>query len=320
VTACEQSTTIRLVDQSPTPMPIAPLNIRKRSGASTVSRGANDDASGPTIPVRPYQGVRQELLAARTNENTASGVAPITISEKKEEGTIKKKKSLWFRRTPEEKEQKQQDNQTKSYTGGLQIPEAWQGLDDRIDKGSRVNPRKTKVSMPQHATTQSDDSNSTEFPMRNCGTASGKSDNTKERKGFFGLFGKKAKEDKGKRPMEIGCKKSLSTATEFQTDHWQLPTSVLRRSSLGTTSQKKLQALPCAVQKFTQIGSPASYISSQPVAFCASRSVVGRFVRIWFAYCEIGSALVSKMSTLTVILTLSMLGSTRTTVSMLQLF
>ncbi|KAF2655256.1 Pkinase-domain-containing protein [Lophiostoma macrostomum CBS 122681] len=197
----EQSITIRLVDQSPTPIPIAPLNIRKRSGASTVSRGAND---GDAVSVRPYQGVRQELLAARTNDTTASSAAPIGLSEKKEEGTIKKKKSLWFRRTPEEKEQQQQENLSKPYTGTLQIPEAWQGLDDRIDRGPRVSPRKARSALPQHAAKDSNDSNSTEFPMRNCGTASGKSENTKERKGFFGLFGKKTKDDKGKRPMEIG--------------------------------------------------------------------------------------------------------------------
>ena len=50
---------------------------------------------------------------------------------------VKKKKSLWFRRTAEEKdgEQDNKENQIKkqpSNAGLLQIPDAWQALDDRL--------------------------------------------------------------------------------------------------------------------------------------------------------------------------------------------
>lgn len=211
----EQSNTIRLVDQSPTPIPIAPLNIRKRSGASSVSRRANEGLTGS---VRPYQGVRQELLAARTNEKQPDD-APVATSEiKKEEGTIKKKKSLWFRRALEEKEEKpraqQQENQSKAYTERRHIPEAWQGLDDRINRGTAADSRKVKATatVSQHGTKRSHESNSTEFPIRNCGTALGRSEAGKERKGFFGLFAKRIKEDKIKGPLEIGSSNFSSSS------------------------------------------------------------------------------------------------------------
>lgn len=207
----QQATTIRLVDRSPTP--IAPLNIRKRSGASTASREANEDRTvpwpgpAPQPTVRSYQGVQNELLAARTTENSRSSGTPIGTTDK-HDGAIKKKKSSWFRRNLEEKE-RQQENQLKPTIGRLQIPEAWQGLDDRIEKPTPVSPSKAGQVISQQSTKQSGGSTSSEFPMRNCATAASKSDSNRERKGFFGLFGKKPKEDKGKRPMELGCEYSF---------------------------------------------------------------------------------------------------------------
>ncbi|KAF2116737.1 hypothetical protein BDV96DRAFT_34142 [Lophiotrema nucula] len=202
--AVTDHTTIRLVDQSPTPIPIAPLNIRKRSGASTLSRTTSaNEAPTAHQPVRSYQGVQNDLLAARTNESGPSNTTTLAVPDK--EPTIKKKKSSWFRRTPEEREQPQENQpqpQPKSTITRLQIPEQWQGLDDRMDRGAsssagangEVSKQMTKVS-----------DTSSEFPMRNRGVSAEKNEGGGGRKGFLGLFGKKPKEDKGKRPMEIGC-------------------------------------------------------------------------------------------------------------------
>jgi serine/threonine-protein kinase HSL1 (negative regulator of Swe1 kinase) len=200
--AMAEQQTIRIVDLSPTR--VAPLNIRKRSGASTNSKSTNEMTSVPwsgsvsTAVVWPYQ---EELLAARSTQ-------PPPATEK--EATIKKKKSLWFRRSAEEKDrgQEQKENQIKkksSNTGLLQIPDAWQGLDDRL----KNNATQATDTTTAHTTKQSDGSNESEFPMRNSSAPATKSD-AALRKGFFGLFGKKSKEDKGKRPMERGGKLALS--------------------------------------------------------------------------------------------------------------
>ncbi|KAF2796857.1 serine/threonine-protein kinase-like protein GIN4 [Melanomma pulvis-pyrius CBS 109.77] len=194
--AVTDHTTIRLVSGSPNL--IAPLNIRKRSGASTLSRGADDKPTVPwpgpvsNAPVRSYQTVQDNLLAVRTNENTILNSLPSVEPEKKE-STLKKKKSSWFRRTAEEKD-REQENQHKTAVGRLQIPEAWQSLDDRIKNDPPVS------AGPSLNTT----SNSSEFPIRNSSSAAGKNEVTGVRKGLFGLFGKKSKEDKGKRTMEFG--------------------------------------------------------------------------------------------------------------------
>lgn len=198
----EQLTTIRVVDRSPTP--IAPLNIRKRSGASTVSRPANDVSTGarpvPAAPatVRPFQEVKDDLMAARANESALS--EPL----EKKETTLKKKKSYWFRRNPEEKE-RQQILHHRPSTSRLEIPEAWQGLDDRFDKVPRATTTGTGIT--QHPSQQSHRSDSSEFPARHCVT---------QRKSFLGLFGKKQKDEKSKYPntLEIQrkCKPERSIA------------------------------------------------------------------------------------------------------------
>jgi hypothetical protein len=208
-----QPHTIRLVDNSPTP--IAPLNIRKRSGASTSSRsrGANDNLTvpwpGPTPQphVRSYLGVQNDLLAVRANTTRAPSAATAASDEK--DATLKKKKSSWFRRSTDGTEQKQ-ENLSKPANSRLQIPEAWRGLDDRIEKGPTVTSSKPDSALSQHPAKQSSDtSNNSEVPGRNTVSAASRVDSNKERKGFFGLFAKKVKEDKVKRTMEIGCEYNL---------------------------------------------------------------------------------------------------------------
>jgi serine/threonine-protein kinase HSL1 (negative regulator of Swe1 kinase) len=194
--------TIRVVDQSPTR--VAPLNIRKRSGASTNSKAANEGTCVPwpgpvpnTTTVRPYHQVQNDLLAARN-------VAQAPSLEKKEIA-IKKKKSLWFRRNNEERDGEQGDKENqvkkKASTGRLHIPETWQGLDDRLKNDV---PQPT-INVPMYTEKHSVLSHESEFPMRNSNAPATKGDGALL-KGFFGLFGKKSKDDKGKRPMELGGK------------------------------------------------------------------------------------------------------------------
>jgi serine/threonine-protein kinase HSL1 (negative regulator of Swe1 kinase) len=205
--AVTEQQSIRLVDRSPTH--VAPLNIRKRSSASTSLRDAND---GPSVPwpgpsfdakVRPYQEVQNDLLAARTKD--------VVAMPEKKETMVKKKKSFWFRRHTEEdkldQENKENHIKKKASTPLLQIPEAWQGLDDRIKHEPPIvgaNP-----GGPKHIIKQSDGSSRSEFPMRSSSASAPKGDNA-AKKAFFALFGRKAKEDKGKRPMELGSKFSTS--------------------------------------------------------------------------------------------------------------
>ncbi|KAF2465924.1 Pkinase-domain-containing protein [Lindgomyces ingoldianus] len=187
--AMTEQQTIRVVENSPTS--IAPLNIRKRSGAR----------SNP--PPRTYQSVHNELLATRPNDGGPSRTVTPAVSEKKE-ATITKKKSSWFRRTTEEKE-RLSENQPRPETGArLMIPEAWQSLDDRI-KPEHPASKMASGAFPglaKHTSKQS--GASSEFPMRNRNSTIAKGEGTGGRKGFLGLFGKKAKEDKGKKLMELG--------------------------------------------------------------------------------------------------------------------
>ncbi|KAL1644514.1 serine/threonine-protein kinase gin4 [Didymella pomorum] len=200
--------TIRVVD--PSPHRIAPLNIRKRSGASLSSKYASDVPTavpwpGPSAQnsVRSYHDVQKDLLAAR---------APIVTPPVPEKAPmVKKKKSLWFRRTTEDKEPQDKNEpqiKPKKSIALLQIPEAWQGLDDRI-KNVPSPTLNTHNESLKHASKQSDASNASEFPMRSTAPAAAKSDSA-PRKGLLSFFGKK-KEEKAKSPMELDLNYSSSS-------------------------------------------------------------------------------------------------------------
>jgi hypothetical protein len=189
----EQQQTIRLVDGSPTR--VAPLNIRKRSGSSLKTNATQEMSAVPTI--RPYHDGQSNYQAPRTND-----AAPVF---EKQNMVLKKKTSLWFRRNTggQERDQENKGNQVKKKQSNtlLQIPEAWQGLDDRIktDRAPFTNADHTK-----HDQKRSDGSSGSEFPMRNSSFAAAKSDSV--RKGIFSFFGKKSKDRKSKKPMELGGK------------------------------------------------------------------------------------------------------------------
>lgn len=202
--AVTDSTTIRLVDQSPTR--IAPLTIRKKSGKSASGRSEDGSAmaarsASAVNETTPSRAVEAIVLSSQATQAMVS-VSPAEAVEKKE-AIIKKKRSLWFRRAQEEKD-RSQDNQLKPGASRLQIPEAWQDLDDRIKPENRdVEP---VPAINDYATKHLHASASIEPHMRAHGTTANKGESGGTLKGLFGLFGKKAKEDKGKRPLELGGK------------------------------------------------------------------------------------------------------------------
>jgi serine/threonine-protein kinase HSL1 (negative regulator of Swe1 kinase) len=192
--------TIRVVE--PSPNHVAPLNIRKRSGASLYSKAMEDGVSvacsepGANGSVRSYRDVQNDLLAARTSNNA--------LPQENNNNTIKKKKSSWFRRNVEERDHSAEPPEAqirkKKSIGPLQIPEAWQSLDDRTKSPNQIS----GVEFTKHAAKQSMGSVASEFPMRSTEAAAAKNDGVL-RKGFFGLFGRK-KETKSRGSMELARK------------------------------------------------------------------------------------------------------------------
>ena len=201
-----EDSTIRIVEQSPAH--VAPLTIRKKSetGQSTKSETAALTIPWPgpmrhtSAPSR--QNAEAGILSARTNQAVPPIIVP-DVPEKKDQ-TIKKKKSSWFRRTPEEKDCPQEP-QSKLAAGHLHIPEAWQDLDDRLKNGpSKATGLNTEFS--KQAAKNHHDNPASEFPMRACGTTVGKSEGGGALKNFFNFFAKKGKDDKNKRSLELGGK------------------------------------------------------------------------------------------------------------------
>lgn len=204
-----EDSTIRIVEQSPAH--VAPLTIRKKSESG---KSTNSDTAALTIPwpgpirhtsAPSRQNAEPGILTSRTNQAVPNITAELL---EKKEPTIKKKKSSWFRRTPEERD-RPQEAQSKSIPEQLQIPDAWQDLDDRLKNG----PSKTTGLDPEYskqAAKNHDGSTTSEFPMRACGTTVGKSEGGGALKNFFNFFAKKPKDDKNKRSLELGGKFLLS--------------------------------------------------------------------------------------------------------------
>lgn len=148
--------------------------------------------------VCPFHDVQSDLLAARTTDAVPALEKPNTV--------IKKKKSSWFRRNTEEKDRDYEDveNQLKKKRSmGLpQIPGAWQALDDRIKTGASPLLDMT-MDMLSHDQKDSESSIASEFSVRHSSSAAARTDGAL-RKGLFGFLGKKTKEERAKKPMELG--------------------------------------------------------------------------------------------------------------------
>lgn len=130
--------TIRVVDpSSPSPVTVAPLNIRKRSGVSTASNrsmSSNEHtALGPPPATRKQSSLRgsrdvERAIAALPAPREDEVLQPSPALPAKEPGTIKKKKSFWFRSRADDKEE--------AAPAPAAIPAAWQSLDDRVTSRS----------------------------------------------------------------------------------------------------------------------------------------------------------------------------------------
>ncbi|KAF4537662.1 hypothetical protein BFW01_g11178 [Lasiodiplodia theobromae] len=217
--------TIRIVDASSpaaTGPHVQPLNIRKKSSGSTLAQAA---ASATPTPTRPYHVDsfspatpspvpplshkpsltieidqtpspfvhRDSLDAATQTTPLQTPVSASSTSTTAKDEKITKKRS-WFKRRVSDRDQTEQQN-PGDYARRPRIPEAWQGLDDRLD---RPKPRafSSYTKQDRKPSTGSTSSNS-EFPLR---------DSEKEkidklaglRKNLASLFGKRVPEKKSR--------------------------------------------------------------------------------------------------------------------------
>jgi serine/threonine-protein kinase HSL1, negative regulator of Swe1 kinase len=130
----ETSSTIRVVDQ-PSPTPVAPLNIRKRSGASTISRTQTNNVpsaaaittSLPTAPATRgvVAGTMKGALPSHQQRNLGH------IDGRDDQDGNKKKRTWFFGRKNRETKTDLEINHN--------IPAAWADLDDRMTKVPRMN-------------------------------------------------------------------------------------------------------------------------------------------------------------------------------------
>ncbi|KAL1619065.1 serine/threonine-protein kinase gin4 [Diplodia seriata] len=217
--------TIRIVDASSpaaTGPLIQPLNIRKKSSTSTLAQVA---ASGTPTPTRPYHldslnpatptpvhqlGHKPSLtieidqtaspFAHRDSLDVATQTTPLqtpvsasSTSTAAKEERITKKRS-WFKRRISERDPPEQQQQAGDYARRPRIPDAWQGLDDRLD---RPKPRAISYNKQDRNVPNGSASSHSEFPLRD--SEKEKSDKLAGlRKNLASLFGKKMPEKKGR--------------------------------------------------------------------------------------------------------------------------
>ncbi|KKY15323.1 putative serine threonine protein kinase [Diplodia seriata] len=217
--------TIRIVDASSpaaTGPLIQPLNIRKKSSTSTLAQVA---ASGTPTPTRPYHldslnpatptpvhqlGHKPSLtieidqtaspFAHRDSLDVATQTTPLqtpvsasSTSTAAKEERITKKRS-WFKRRISERDPPEQQQQAGDYARRPRIPDAWQGLDDRLD---RPKPRAISYNKQDRNVPNGSASSHNEFPLRD--SEKEKSDKLAGlRKNLASLFGKKMPEKKGR--------------------------------------------------------------------------------------------------------------------------
>jgi serine/threonine protein kinase len=191
--AATEQTTIRVAEKLSDDIYIAPLNIRKRSGASTNSSSYNTDGGrtvpgqGPTQPttVRAFRPVHEDKLTALPQIPVISQPEQPAAAEKTYTPTLNKKKSSWFQRLKVQKEPHRENEQLPEQVHN--VPDVWKGLDAQF-QDCLVSGAPPKS--PLANTTRENSDTSSEFPMRQRDSG-GKGPGLK---GFLGLFGKKSKE------------------------------------------------------------------------------------------------------------------------------
>jgi hypothetical protein len=214
----DYTSTIRVVDPD-SPTAVAPLNIRKKSGASNSNRSSaqSHDADG----------VKTVRWSGPTPMTRATTPTPTSKSNEERDATITKKK-FWFRRHVSDKGPR--DNEQQRHDSRLRIPEAWQGLDDRIKNGPPA-PFGAPFE-PTKKSTKRDSDTSSEFPIREERKPSKPDTTSGRRGGILGFFGKKSKEDRASRDMGMSCK--------FPPPHKHLPshnqTNTYQADNHGSTS------------------------------------------------------------------------------------
>lgn len=190
--------TIRMVDQSPEYITPAPLNIRKRSGVNNTMKNSESTAAPRLEPVSVQHDEPD-------SHDIRAKLDPLNAAEvpERKEATLKKKKSWFHRINGQKNAAKDTQPQDVQIQARLQIPEANQGPEDHHKNVSHKNVGPIPDPGKYNTAKQSDKSDSSEFPMRNCGTALGKSEGRGAFKGLLGFFGKKSKEEKMKRALNL---------------------------------------------------------------------------------------------------------------------
>lgn len=247
----QSGNTIRIVDPS---SPIAPLNIRKRSGVSTLA--ASSHTSSPARPLHDPSGF---LTPPRENGMLNTALASTSSSEK----SIKKKRSWLFSRKGKESKI-DEDERSRVFPAG------WRELDDRMNKAAPIS--KKDVDAPKHSKHVSDPpSNSTEsseFPMRPAALKA-------PRSGFLRLFSRfVTKPDASK--LEFDCKWPKETShVGYVPDLWKLERICLCLLSIRL-SISQLNATKTLDQAMTTraTGWLGSCTSNQRPRFFASKSAV----------------------------------------------
>ncbi|KAF2753471.1 Pkinase-domain-containing protein [Pseudovirgaria hyperparasitica] len=185
--------TIRVVDPS-SPTPIAPLNVRKVSGASAKSSDS-DARKGQHLTVPQ---IRQGSMGPGTEHDDT----PSSTNAPGENG-LKKKRSWLFRLGQRDKDKDYIEKEEVRQ----EIPKAWQGLDDRIKTSAPPSsplPYKTGPTklVKAHRAADVSSHQSSEFPMRQ-GQA--------PRKGFLRFFSKWTKHDP--KILEFDSANDMSTTS-----------------------------------------------------------------------------------------------------------
>lgn len=217
--------TIRVVDASspaPTGPHVPPLNIRKKSSGSTLAQTATSGVPTPahayylqtSVPATPSPvnqlrhktsriaelGQAPSPFLHRDSLDTATQTTPAqtppqasTPSTAAKEDKVTKKRS-WFKRRASDKDQPEQIQYTTDFARRPRIPEAWQGLDDRLERPKPRAVSSYAKSDRKNNASPSASSNS-EFPMRDLE----KEKNDKLaglKKNLATLFGKKVPDKK----------------------------------------------------------------------------------------------------------------------------
>jgi serine/threonine-protein kinase HSL1, negative regulator of Swe1 kinase len=280
--------TIRVVNtSSPSPIVVAPLNIRKRSGASTVSQPPDCCSTPPfnrmrvdTTPTQQYlEG--NPMVSLKGTQQSQTVQATLLSSECQDMNRVKKKNSWFYRRKVAE------EDSTEVQRGPYRKPSKhWTDLDDRLNRPvSKIERNKAT----EAATTYKKPSNNnisigSEFPIR-------RQHGNSTRNGFLKWIGKLGKSDKDKfvfnRGMNdygIGTKSNMAyTQEDTQNDSTTSFASTYDYTTAEPAASRTDDYQRNWLARFLHI-KPASRIVCFHVGRGRARQEIVRLLRDWKSF------------------------------------